>query len=552
MKKIITASVAAVSILSFHASAQTQSIDNPMTQAMLEVYSQEIAANPKDADIYFRRANEYYKFNQYLRALADVDKAIEYAPEKERDFLYQAHMLRADIYQMLNKHPEALADFTEALKLDPASFMALYQKANEEYELGDYTAAKADYTRLRSTNPRSVEALTGLARVAVKENNLGLASEYMDGAVDMMSADSDIYIRRASVRRMQNNNTGAVEDLLMAISIDNNSRAFQELIDIANIDYPAVISGLSTSISYAPKQGMLYYIRGFIAQAHDHYTSALADYKKLIDDNMYDYAGLYNSMAQCQLALCKFREALDNVDYAISMDGGKNGEFYATKARIYYALGRNSDALEAIRTAKAKGFSSDGMLDLEGIVEFAYGDFSKANDQFASMIVDHPDVMRNYIYRAWVLADGLKQASNAQALYSRVVALTDDDIFGEAASAIGGSSADKPLQALAAIQTYRGFAQLFSGDKDGAMKWAETMQRGYRDTDGYLSFMIACLYAQAGETDNAFASLEKALQLGYGNLYEISTADYGRVSLAPIRKDSRFNALLARYAHLFE
>lgn len=553
MKKFLTAAVVAASISSMTAQSQ-QSIDNPMTQAMLDVYAKELEANPKDADIYFRRANEYYKFNQYLRALADVDKTLEYAPAGNRDLRFQAYMLRADIYQMLDKHREAFADFSEALKLDPTSFMALYQKANEEYALGDYSAAKADYTRLRATNPRSVEALTGLARVAVKENDLGRASEYMDGAVEMMSADSDIYIRRASVRRMQGNNTGAVEDLLMAISIDNNTRAFQELIDMANVDYPAVISAISTSISYAPQQGMLYYIRGFIAQAHDHYASALADYRKLIDQNMYEYAGLYNSMAQCQLALCRYPQAIDNIDHAISMDGGKNGEFYATKARILYAQGKNSEAMDALKQASLRGYSSTNMDELQALVDYAAGDFEKANDIYAAMIVDHPEVMRNYIYRAWVLADGLKQPANAQTLYNRVVSMTADSDNGE-----------KVTSPLSAVQSYRGFALLFSGDRQGALDWAKGLYSDYRDTDGYLNFVLACLYAQASVADpsisssekydltaSAIKSLERALQLGYGNLYEITKADTGRVSLAPLRNDSHFNALIARYAHLFE
>ncbi len=207
-----------------------QGLDNPMTRAMMEVYDKELASNPDNAEVLFRRANEYYRFNQYLRALADADGAIKNAPANDRDFRAAAYQLRGEIYQMLEKYSEALADFTESLKADPSSFMALYQKANCEFELGDYAAAKADYTRLRAHNQRGVEALTGLARVAVKENNLGIAQGYMDDAVAMMPADSDIYVRRASVRRAMGNNTGAVDDLVMAISIDSNNRAFQELV----------------------------------------------------------------------------------------------------------------------------------------------------------------------------------------------------------------------------------------------------------------------------------------------------------------------------------
>lgn len=551
MRKFIAATLASAALAVLPAAAQS-TLDNPVTRAMLDVYEAELQANPNDAGIYFRRANEYYKFNQYLRALADVDKTIELAPKKDTDLRFQAYMLRGDIYQMLGKHPEALENFTLAQQLDPTSFMAIYQKANEEYETGDYTAAKADYTRLRAINPRSAEALTGLARVAVKENNIGLASEYMDDAVSMMSAESDIYIRRASVRHMQGNNTGAVEDLLMAISIDNNNRAFQDLINLANEDYPAVIAGLSSSISLAPQQGMLYYIRAFIAQAHDHYSGALSDYRKIIDERMYNYAGLYNSMAQCELALCRYNEALDNADRAISMDGGNNGEFFATKARIYYAQGKYEDAISALHTAADKGYASVSAHELEALIDFAEGKYDLANGIYASMIIDQPDVMRHLIYRAWVLNDGRKEPANAVNLYNRVVALTADELLeptqGETLAEI---EREGKLSALAAVQTYRGFALLFAGDKEGATAWADNLLRDYTDSDGYLHFMAACLYAQAAETDKAFRALEGALRLGYGNLYEISVADTGRVSVAPLRSDSRFNQLLARYAHLF-
>ena len=139
LKQLIAVCVTAGSIAG--AMAQSNMAD-PMTKAMMEVYDQEIAANPKAYEVYFRRANEYYKFNQYLRALSDIDNAIKYAPAEDGDMLFQCYSLRGDIYQMLGKTQEALADFTQALKFDPTSFMALYQKANCEYELGQYAEAK--------------------------------------------------------------------------------------------------------------------------------------------------------------------------------------------------------------------------------------------------------------------------------------------------------------------------------------------------------------------------------------------------------------------------
>ena len=507
-----------------------QTLDDPLTKAMMDVYNQEIAANPQAYDVYFRRANEYYKFNQYLRALADIDNAIKYTPASDTDMLFSCYELRGDIYQMLGKHADALADFTEATKLDPSSFMALYQKANCEYELGKYTEAKSDFNRLRSFNGRSAEALTGLARIAVKENNLGLASEYMDDAVAMMASDSDIYVRRSSVRRMLGNNTGAVDDLLMAISIDNSPKAFQQLIDISRVDYPAVITGLSNAVHQAPDQGMFYYIRAVIAQAHDHYPAAIADYQKIIDENMYNYAGIYGSLAECMFALCRFDEALENVNRAIGM-GRDNGDYQITLARICRAQGRYDDALKAIDEAIEKLSESDAAKIEKGCILYSMKRYDDASSIFGELIMDNPEQPMNYLMRGWIVEDGLKKTGEALSIYKRMADLASDD--------------SKP-------SSMHGFSLLFSGKKNEALKWMDNILLDNTDTDGSLNYMGACLYAQADETEKAFTCLEKALDKGYSNRYNITRNEDARVNIAPLRKGDRLTRILSSYSYIFE
>lgn len=526
----IRTAIAAMMICACSAASAQQGLSDPMTKAMMDVYEQELAANPKAYDIYFRRANEYYKFDQYLRALSDVDNAIKYAPGDDTDMLFQCHSLRGEIYQMLGKHEDALADFTEALRLDPTSFMALYQKGNSEYELGRYADAKASYNRLRASNGRSAEALTGLARVAVKENNLGLASQYMDDAVSMMSGESDIYVRRSSVRRMLGNNTGAVDDLIMAITIDSNPKAFQELINMSNKDYPAVITALSNAVHQAPEQGMFYYIRAVIAQAHNHFPSAIADYRKIIDENMYNYAGIYSALGECYLALCDYQQALENINQAIGMTND-NGEYYIALARTYRAQARYQDATRAIDSAQEKLPQSEAARTEKGCILFSEKKYDEASDIFAELVMDNPNSPMNYMLRAWVLDEGLKQDNAAQGLYKRMF---DIDVNYDMPSSLYG------------------FALLFTGKKEAAVKWADSLLRDNTDTDGSVNYIAACLYAQADETDKAFDALETALNKGYSNRYQLTVYDDARVNLAPIRKNPRFTTTLANYSYIFE
>ncbi|MDE6086223.1 MAG: tetratricopeptide repeat protein, partial [Muribaculaceae bacterium] len=158
-------------------------IENPITKAMMEVYRQELEADPQNYEVYFRRANEYYNVSQYLRALSDINEAIKYTPVEDNDLQFQEYTLRANIYLMLERYQDALADLTNACDLDPTSLTSIYLKANTEYELGMYNEAKADFNKLQRLDSHNLESLFGLARIAVKENNLGLANEYADRAI---------------------------------------------------------------------------------------------------------------------------------------------------------------------------------------------------------------------------------------------------------------------------------------------------------------------------------------------------------------------------------
>ena len=159
--------------------AAQSSIQNPMTQAVLAVYEEELRENPNDYNILMSRADEYYRHDEYIRALADVDKVIQLAPASEEDVRFRAYVLRAGIYNETKRPEQALQDLRAAVEIDPNSYNVVYQKANTEFMLGRYAEARLDFQKLQRLNPRGTEAYIGLARVAVKENNLGTANEML-------------------------------------------------------------------------------------------------------------------------------------------------------------------------------------------------------------------------------------------------------------------------------------------------------------------------------------------------------------------------------------
>ena len=100
-------------------------IENPMTRAVIAVYDQQLRANPNDYNTWFRRANEYYRHNEYVQALDDVNQCLATAPASDKDLRFQAYMLRAGIYNMTGKPEMALPDLDSAVALDPESASAV-------------------------------------------------------------------------------------------------------------------------------------------------------------------------------------------------------------------------------------------------------------------------------------------------------------------------------------------------------------------------------------------------------------------------------------------
>ena len=124
----------------------------------------------------------------------------------------------------------------------------------------------------------------------------------------------------------------------IAISTDDVSTgsALSHLVDMSRTNYPMVIAGLSNAISKAPKNGMFYFIRAMIAQGHCHYLAAIADYDKIITENLDSYPGLNGALAECFYYLGKYDRALLNADYAISASDF-NAPYYVTKSLILAA-----------------------------------------------------------------------------------------------------------------------------------------------------------------------------------------------------------------------
>ena len=516
---------------SLGASAQS-SYDDPMSQALMQAFDELLEEDPRDPDTLVRRAGLYYAHQDYVKALDDVNTAMKYYEPGDEEARYPAYQVRAKIYQRQKKYTDALADLNHVLTMSPQDYGTIYQRAQVLYELGRYQESNADYNLMLRLNPRSQDALLGLARVAVKQNNLGTANDLADRAVALTPNRSEIYIGRASVRRLMGNDQGAVDDYITAISTDDVSTgtALRNLVDLSRSDYPTVMAGLSSAISKAPRNGMFYFIRAMIAQGHCNYLAAIADYDKIISENLDSYPGLNGALAECYYYLGRYDRALLNADYAISATDD-NEFYYVVKSRILRATGDNEGALAAAEKAVEKSPEDLDALVAKALAEVNLGqaaDASVALSEAAMVNLENPELQ---ILRGWVLGDYRKQAANAQRAYEMVLDMDFD--FDN-------------------VNSLRGFALLALDRKEQGDKWMERVLETADDYDGAVNYYATCYYAQSGMPERAFRCMEASLEKGYANYHNWTKNTDANINCEPIRKDSRFTALLDKYSHLFK
>lgn len=504
---------------------------DPLREAMMKAYDSLLQENPRDAEALFRRANEYYNRSEYISALDDINKALEYLPASDIELRLPSMHLRANIYMMLHKYEQALGDLNSVLSLDPQNYIGIYQRATALYELGRYTEAKADFRLLQQHNSRSQEALFGLARVAVKKNNLGLAGELADKAVEITPSNSEVYMRRASVRALAGNEQGAVDDYIFAISTDQNNtpKALRALVDLSNSNYPVVIAGLSSAIRQAPRNGMFYFIRAMIAQGHCNYLAAIADYDKIINDNLDSYPGLNAALAECYFDLAKFDTALLNIDYAIS-NTRDNERYYVIKSRIQRARGDYDSALSCAESALEKNPDSNDALIAKALAQLHLGNSADASVSLSEATMNAPSDPYLAMIRGWVLKDYRNQDKNARRSFEQVL---DMDIDHDNA------------------RSYRGFAMITLDRRQQADAWMERVLANADDHDGEINYLGACFYAQAGDTDKAFRCMENSLAKGYANYYNWTVNSEAGINVAPLRSDPRFDELLKKHSAIF-
>ena len=151
-----------------------------------------------DSKIYFDRGTNKVANNDYVGAIGDFTKAIEFDSQN-----VEAYIKRGRTKSRLQDHIGAIQDYTKAIELEPNNIVPYHYRGNSKLAIGDELGAKDDYNKAEQIQPGNI--LSGMANFAT--------SSFLD-------EDFDTVFDRGDEKYGQGDYEGAIEDFSKAIELD--------------------------------------------------------------------------------------------------------------------------------------------------------------------------------------------------------------------------------------------------------------------------------------------------------------------------------------------
>jgi tetratricopeptide (TPR) repeat protein len=254
---------------------------------------------------YLRKAETCIENHQWEQALEALDACIVRDPSQ-----IEAFNLRGTVREHFNMNEDALTDYNIYLELRPQNTEALFARAQLQFRLGKYEAAKADFIKLTYL-PQSetttiffqTDAYAGgtskifttqgadkaylfnyIGLVDVQLGYLSDAIQWYDSALRTIQGDPDIFVNRGIAREKSNDTQGAIADFRRALQLDpRHALAKQHMGALAKETHPdSSLNLLDAAIRDNPNMPFAYAERGFDRMQRGMNREALEDYTEAI------------------------------------------------------------------------------------------------------------------------------------------------------------------------------------------------------------------------------------------------------------------------------
>ena len=499
---------------SYNYSRGVEAINNNNAEEALDYLNKEINEHPDNGYAFAWIALVRNYNEEFGRALTAANIAVKKIPSKDKEYKAFAYGTRAKVYLNLEDTIQALKDYSQAINVMPDDDRLYNQRAQVYYEQEKYDLADKDYQKMISLKAGDVMGYMGIGRNANAQKRYGDAIKQFDYVVKLDQNYSSAYSFRAESYIGLKKYNEAIDDVITALGIDKDRKAFYELQELADSAFEQTVAKLKVQKIKEPNEQSWAYDLGVVYERAAKYYKAIAYYKESLEKESNIITA--SRISSCYDDLGDYDKALEYCDQAIALDSVKSDYLYQ-KANILDNAGRSKEAIRVMgeyianNPDMAEGYYRRGWFeDHSGNVEEAIEDYTMA-------INLAPDAAYTYLNRG-VLYRLKGESSKAEADFKQVVRL--DSIPEEAECSF--------------------YAYYYLGQKDKAIEILNTILG--KDKKGNC-YDAACLYSVMGEKVKALSYLRQSLEDGYRRFAHIKRDR----DLNNIRNTEEFKVLLKEF-----
>lgn len=499
---------------SYNYSRGVEAINNNNAEEALDYLNKEINEHPDNGYAFAWIALVRNYNEEFGRALTAANIAVKKIPSKDKEYKAFAYGTRAKVYLNLEDTIQALKDYSQAINVMPDDDRLYNQRAQVYYEQEKYDLADKDYQKMISLKAGDVMGYMGIGRNANAQKRYGDAIKQFDYVVKLDQNYSSAYSFRAESYIGLKKYNEAIDDVITALGIDKDRKAFYELQELADSAFEQTVAKLKAQKIKEPNEQSWAYDLGVVYERAAKYNKAIAYYKESLEKESNIITA--SRISSCYDDLGDYDKALEYCDQAIALDSVKSDYLYQ-KANILDNAGRSKEAIRVMgeyianNPDMAEGYYRRGWFeDHSGNVEEAIEDYTMA-------ITLQPNVAYAYLNRG-VLYRLKGENAKAESDFKQVVRL--DSIPEEAECSF--------------------YAYYYLGQKDKAIEILNTILD--KDKKGNC-YDAACLYSVMGEKEKALSYLRQSLEDGYRRFAHIKRDR----DLNNIRNTEEFKVLMKEY-----
>ena len=476
--------------------------------------NQEISQHKDNAYAYSLLQYIFYNREQYGDALTAAANALKYMPKKDKESIADTYSKRAETYYALGQNDKALADYNSAVKVWPNEVEPLQNRGNFYYILERYQESDADFQKVLKLDSENAYARMGLGRNCVAREEYQKAIDYFDYVIALYPGYSSGYSFRAEAYSKSGDYSSAALDIVKALEIDGDNKAFYMIAEDAEKLYQPMSVRLKAKVLSEKNNSYWPYCLGILNESAKKYDLAIDAYKKAMAQDPDDMTA-YRIMC-CYEELGNWKAALEYVDKAIEMDPD-DISYVNAKADLYWFSDDLDSAISEVSKCIEAKPEEYFYYHRRGWFKEHNNDENGALEDYTNAIILNPDEAYSYMTRGRLY---LKRGETelAEADFTKCTQL--DTIPS------GNSCAE--------------FAWFYLGRNDKAIEYMDKLIAA--DSTGNY-YDAACLYSIMGEKEKAVDYLEKAFAGGFNNFHHLDK-DY---DMDNIRDTERYKELLAQY-----